>query len=133
MSEFDDLIADLKQKRDELRLKIHLASKEAQDEWDELEEKMQEFSSRAELDKTGEGLGDAFAKLGEELKLGYKRIRNAVTAGTVYRRLAGAIVAANSLIEGKAKCFHTEHVARCCAWFPCRLSVWGSPRRRLQA
>jgi vacuolar-type H+-ATPase subunit D/Vma8 len=78
MSEFDDLIADLKQKRDELRLKIHLASKEAQDEWDELEEKMQEFSSRAELDKTGEGLGDAFAKLGEELKLGYKRIRNAV-------------------------------------------------------
>jgi uncharacterized protein YrzB (UPF0473 family) len=46
MSEFDDLIADLKQKRDELRLKIHLASKEAQDEWDELEEKMQEFSSR---------------------------------------------------------------------------------------
>ena len=78
MSEFDDLIADLKQKRDELRLKIHLASKEAQDEWDELEEKMQEFSSRAELDKTGEGLGDAFAKLGEELELGYKRIRNAV-------------------------------------------------------
>jgi vacuolar-type H+-ATPase subunit D/Vma8 len=78
MGEFDDLVADLKQKRDELRLKIHLASKEAQDEWEELEEKMQEFSSRAELGKTSEGLGDALGKLGEELKMGYKRVRNAI-------------------------------------------------------
>lgn len=78
MSDFDDLVADLKQKRDELRLKIHLASKEAQDEWEELEEKMEKFSSRAELDKTGEGIGDALGKVGEELKLGYQRIRNAI-------------------------------------------------------
>ena len=78
MGEFEDLVADLKQKRDELRLKMHLASKEAQDEWEELEEKMQELSSRAELGKTGEGLGDALGRLGEELKLGYKRIRNAI-------------------------------------------------------
>ena len=78
MGEFDDLVADLKQKRDELRLKIHLASKEAQDEWEDLEEKMQEFSSRAELGKTSEGLGDALGKLGEDLKMGYKRVRNAI-------------------------------------------------------
>ena len=78
MGDFEDLVADLKQKRDELRLKIHLASKEAQDEWEELEEKMQDFSSKAELGKTGEGLGDALGKLGEELKLGYKRIRSAI-------------------------------------------------------
>ena len=78
MGEFDDLVADLKQKRDELRLQIHLASKEAQEEWEELEEKMQEFSSRAELGKTSEGLGGALGKLGEELKLGYKRVRNAI-------------------------------------------------------
>jgi len=78
MGEFEDLVADLKQKRDELRLQIHLASKEAQDEWEELEEKMQEFSSRAELGRTSEGLGDALGKLGQELKLGYKRIRNAI-------------------------------------------------------
>ena len=78
MGEFDDLVADLKQKRDELRLKMHLASKEAQDEWEELEEKMQEFSSRAQLGKTGEGVGDALGKLGQELKLGYKRLRNAI-------------------------------------------------------
>ena len=78
MSEFDDLVADLKQKRDELRLKIHLASKEAQEEWEELEEKMQEFSSRAELAKTSEGIGDALGKVGQELKLGYKRVRDAI-------------------------------------------------------
>ena len=78
MSEFDDLVADLKQKRDELRLKIHLASKEVQEEWEELEEKMQEFSSRAELGKTTEGIGDALGKVGQELKLGYKRIRDAI-------------------------------------------------------
>ncbi|MDH3849141.1 MAG: hypothetical protein OEV10_08035 [Gammaproteobacteria bacterium] len=78
MDDFDDLVADLKQKRDELRLKIHLASKEAQEEWQELEEKMQQFSSRAELGKTGEGIGDALGKVGEELKLGYKRIRDAI-------------------------------------------------------
>lgn len=78
MSDFDDLVADLKRKRDELRLKIHLASKDAQTEWEELEEKMQEFSSRAELGKTGEDLGSALGKLGEELKLGYKRIHKAI-------------------------------------------------------
>jgi vacuolar-type H+-ATPase subunit D/Vma8 len=78
MSEFDDLVADLKQKRDELRLQIHLASKEAQEEWEELEEKMQEFSSRAELGRTTDGIGDALGKVGQELKLGYKRIRDAI-------------------------------------------------------
>ena len=78
MSEFDDLIADLKQKRDELRVQIHLASKEVQDEWQELEEKMQDFAARAELERTGEGLGEAFKNLGNELKRGYERVRDAV-------------------------------------------------------
>ena len=78
MSEFDDLIADLKQKRDELRVQMHLASKEVQDEWQELEAKMSDFAARAELDKTGEGLGEAFRSLGQELKQGYERIRDAV-------------------------------------------------------
>ena len=78
MSDFDDLIDDLKQKRDELRVKIHLGSKEAQDEWQELESKMHEFSTKAELGKTGEGLGEAFGSLGQEIKVGYQRIRDAL-------------------------------------------------------
>ena len=78
MSDFDELIADLKQKRDELRVQMHLASKEVQDEWQELEDKMNDFVARAELEKTGEGLGEAFRGLGQELKQGYERIRDAV-------------------------------------------------------
>lgn len=78
MSEFDDLVSDLKRRRDELRVKIHLASKEAQEEWQELEEKMEDFVARAELGKTGEGIGDAVGKLGQELKLGYQRVRDAI-------------------------------------------------------
>ncbi len=86
MSEFDDLVDDLKQKRDELRVQIHLASKEINDEWEELEEKMQEFSGKArklsddaKLKETGEGVGDALMNVGHELKLGYERIKNAIT------------------------------------------------------
>lgn len=78
MNDFDDLMDELKQKRDELRLKIHLGSKEAQDEWEDLEKKMQDFTSRAELGKTGEGLGEALGQLGNELKRGYQRIRDAI-------------------------------------------------------
>lgn len=78
MSDFDDLVDDLKQKRDELRVQMHLASKDLQDEWDEFEQKWERFSSRADLGATGEGLEDAFVQLGQELKLGYQRIRNAI-------------------------------------------------------
>lgn len=78
MSEFDELIAELKQKRDELRVQMHLASKDVQEEWQELEGKMSDFAARAELDKTGEGLGEAFRGLGLELKQGYERIRDAI-------------------------------------------------------
>ena len=65
MSDIDDLIEDLKRRRDELRVQINLASKEVQDEWRELEVKMKDFRARAELDKTGEGIGDAMAQLGQ--------------------------------------------------------------------
>ena len=78
MSDFDDLIEDLKQKRDELRVQMHLASKEVQDEWQDLEQKMNEFAARAELDKTGEGLGEAFSGVGQEIMKGYERIRDAI-------------------------------------------------------
>lgn len=78
MGDFDEMMDELKQRRDELRVQMHLASKEVQDEWKELEEKMRELSKRAELEKTGEGIGEAFGKLGQELKLGYRRIRDAI-------------------------------------------------------
>ena len=78
MSDLDRLLDDLKQKRDELRLQMHLASKEAQDEWDELEEKLQKLKADAELEETGKGLSKALAQLGSEIKLGYGRVLKAV-------------------------------------------------------
>ena len=85
MNELDDLIEDLKQKRDELRVKMNLASKDVRDEWEDLEEKMEEFSGKAKefadeahLKETGEGVGKALSQLGHELKLGYERVRDAM-------------------------------------------------------
>jgi len=85
MADIDEIVEELKQRRDELRLQIHLASKEVQDEWEELEEKMGEFTGKAKefaddarLKETGKGVGEALSKLGGELKLGYERIRDAI-------------------------------------------------------
>jgi len=85
MSDLDDLVDDLKQKRDELRVQINLASREIKDEWKDLEEKLDEFSGKvsqfaddAQLKETGEGLGHALGQVGQELKRGYDRIRDAI-------------------------------------------------------
>jgi hypothetical protein len=78
MTDLDELFEQLKQKRDEVRVQIHLASKEVQDEWHELEGKMEEFSGKARLAETGTGVTKALGDLGGELKKGYQRIREAI-------------------------------------------------------
>ncbi len=85
MTDFDKLIEELKQERDELRVQINLASKEIKDEWEDLEEKLDEFSDKvrdfaeeAGVRETTEGLGKALGQLGDELKRGYERIRDAI-------------------------------------------------------
>ena len=85
MADFDDLIDDLKQKRDELRVQMNLASRELKDEFEELEEKFDELKAKAreiaadaELDETGKGLSKAIGQLGHEIKLGFQRIRDAI-------------------------------------------------------
>lgn len=85
MDDFDDLIEELKQKRDELRVQINLASREAKDEWEELEAKMEEFTEKAKsfaedagIRETGAGVGEALGKLGGEIKKGYERLRHAI-------------------------------------------------------
>lgn len=78
MGEYDKILEQLKQKRDELKVQMHLASKDASDEWDELERKMQRFREKAELDRSGQEVGDAAHALGTELKEGYDRLRKAL-------------------------------------------------------
>lgn len=85
MADIDEMLEDLKQRRDELRVQINLASKDIKDEWEELEEKMEDFTVKAKqfaddakLKETGKGIGGALGQLGHELKAGYDRIRDAL-------------------------------------------------------
>ncbi len=78
MADLHDLTRDLKKLRDELELKMHLASMEAKQEWKTLDAKWQNFSTRARLDDSAESVGDALELLGEELKKGYKRLKLAL-------------------------------------------------------
>lgn len=85
MDDFNELIAELKQKRDELRVQMNLASRELKDEWAELEEKMDEFTDKAkrfaddaDVKETGSGIGDAVGQLGKEIKQGYERLWKAL-------------------------------------------------------
>ena len=78
MADFDKMLKDLKEKRDELRVRIHLASRELQDEWQELEQKMEDFSRRARLKESGAAVSKALGTLGTELKSGYQRIHRAL-------------------------------------------------------
>lgn len=78
MSELDEMVARLKQMRDEIRVQVHLASKDLQDEWEDLEKTTEHFVAQTGLSKTGEGIGKALAQLGQEIKLGYERVRDGI-------------------------------------------------------
>jgi vacuolar-type H+-ATPase subunit D/Vma8 len=78
MSEYDKLLEQLKQKRDELKVQMHLASRDASDEWEDLEKKMQRFREKAELKRSGQEVEGALDQLGKELKEGYQRLKKAL-------------------------------------------------------
>jgi len=79
---WDDVLAKLKQERDELALKMHLGKKEAAAEWERLEAKWHEVKARTMApvkdadDESTVGVGLALELAAEELKKGYERIRN---------------------------------------------------------
>ncbi|OLB54787.1 MAG: hypothetical protein E6K58_08875 [Nitrospirae bacterium] len=70
----------LKQQRDQLRVKLHLAKADAKDEWARLEKQWEEMrpkldAAREEAGKTAESVGTALSLAMEELKRGYDRLR----------------------------------------------------------
>lgn len=72
---------DLRQHRDELRLKLHLAGEEGKEQWEALEKKYENFAARAsqmrrEAGDISSDLVTATGLLGEEIKKGYKRLRD---------------------------------------------------------
>ncbi|MDX1481801.1 MAG: hypothetical protein R3315_09005 [Woeseiaceae bacterium] len=80
--DFDDVVSDLKRKRDELRVQLNLGKRELQDEvdeeWREFQTKLKDFSAKAELKETRDEIGEELSELAEDLKRGYRRIRDAL-------------------------------------------------------
>ena len=78
MVDIKEMLDELKQTRDELALRVHLASMEVREEWDELEDQWETFKARADVEQTTEGVGAALGQLGHELKGGYQRLFRAL-------------------------------------------------------
>ncbi len=75
-TEFDELVKTLKQQRDEIQLKIHLASMDGKDDWEEAEKKWDKFVESLDLisddtKETGAELVHATKIIGDELKDSY--------------------------------------------------------------
>jgi len=78
-SDFDKLLERLKTERDNLKLKLHLGSMEAREEFDEAEKKWEQLKQKAadvadDAAETSEEYFDKAKVVGEELKEAYKRI-----------------------------------------------------------
>ncbi len=59
-------------------MKVHLGSRDLQDEWTRLEQRWREFESKAKLERSARDVGAAADLLGSELKSAYARLRNAL-------------------------------------------------------
>ena len=77
MVDITKIMEELAQRRDELKLQLHLASKDAEDEWQELTSEWDKFLSRSQFDKSTEEVGDAARELGLRMKAAYDRMKKA--------------------------------------------------------
>lgn len=77
MADIAKMMKDLQTRRDELRLQLHLASKEAEEEWQELTEEWDKFLTRAQFDKSAEEVGEAAKEVGLKMKAAYDRLKKA--------------------------------------------------------
>lgn len=77
--EYQQMVESLKQQRDEMKLKAHLANMEAHDEWQELEKQWHTVQAKGkqigkETERSAHEAIDSLMELGHELKEGYSRI-----------------------------------------------------------
>ena len=78
-NEFEGLLGNLESAREQLRLKLHLASMDAKDEFDEAEKQWEQIKGKASdiADESIETSEEYIAKakiIGEELKAAYERV-----------------------------------------------------------
>ena len=84
-SRWQKLLDDLQQERDELRVRLNLARKEADEELDRIDARIEDFKQRArkargEARDSGDDIEDAARKLWDELKEGFERVRKSFTS-----------------------------------------------------
>ena len=77
--DIEELVDKLRQERDELNVKLHLAKMEASEEWQDLERKWSKLEAKVKQlgDAAAESTSDVRAAaelLGQEIKAGFKRI-----------------------------------------------------------
>ena len=75
----EEIFNDLKQERDELQVKLHLAKLETGDEWKKLEEKLSKLEAKTKAlgsatAESSKDIGAAAKLLGEEIREGFKNI-----------------------------------------------------------
>lgn len=76
-------LESLKEQRDELNVRIHLANMEVRDEWEELERKWEELTTKynrfqKEVEPVVGDIQSAVSLLGSELAEGYRKIKKAL-------------------------------------------------------
>jgi hypothetical protein len=83
-NKLEELITSLEQERDELRVKVHLASLDAKDEFAALETRLDALRARMVSAKddakesaggVGEVVSETARKMADDLKDGYRKIR----------------------------------------------------------
>jgi len=80
---FNDMVEKLREQRDEINVKIHLANMEVRDEWEELEQMWGQLVDKTkrvgkEVEPAAEGVHAAISLLGEEIKEGYRKVKRAL-------------------------------------------------------
>ena len=81
--DIEALIEGLKQQRDAIKVQLHLGKTEVKQEWEELENKMEQLKGKAkvvgdETQKASQDIFEAAKLLAEEIKRGYDRIRKQI-------------------------------------------------------
>jgi hypothetical protein len=78
MVDFKNLGAELRQKRDEIKLQLHLGSMEAEQEWEILVSDWDKFLSVSQFEQTAEEVGEAARDLGLKMKTTYDSAKKSV-------------------------------------------------------
>ena len=84
-SRWDKLVEDLQRERDEIRVRLNLARKEAEDELDRVDERIESFkrratSARSEADDSLDSIQAAADKLWDEIRAGFERVRKSFSS-----------------------------------------------------